>query len=185
VRDLKALEKAIGRELNIEELMTVFNEWHQASQPFLDPAKARGDYLAEFFAGLAKVRVPTGEGDTLNKALEGVSKLTDSELPGIPGLPDPPESWRRLAALHCELSRVSSKKDRTYFLSARDSAKVSPGLSHQTAHNINLALAELGVIKIVRAGDKRQGGKATEFRYLLPQTEKPGGSVDELPEIDL
>ena len=40
-----------------------------------------------------------------------------------------------------------------------------PGLSYQTAYNINLALAELGVIGIVRIGDKRPNGKASEFRY--------------------
>jgi CHC2 zinc finger len=70
VRDLRAIEKGIGRELDITELMPAFDEWYRLSQPFLDPAKTRDDYLAEFLAGLRKVRVPTGEGDTLNKALK-------------------------------------------------------------------------------------------------------------------
>jgi hypothetical protein len=38
------------------------------------------------------------------------------------------------------------------------------------AIKINLALAEVGAIEIVRPGDNRKGGKATEFRCLLPQT---------------
>jgi len=52
------------------------------------------------------VRVPTGEGDTLNKALEAVLKLSLSQLPMIPDYADAPESWRRIAALHHELSRL-------------------------------------------------------------------------------
>src|SRR5215469_2457759 len=84
VRDLRAVEKGIGRELNIGELMPVFNEWHRLSQPFLDPAKTREDYLAMFVAELGKVRVPTGEGDTIERALECVSKLSVSELPMVP-----------------------------------------------------------------------------------------------------
>src|SRR5437867_13456714 len=88
------------------ELMPAFDEWHRLSQPFLDPAKTRDDYLAEFVAGLRKVRVPTGEGDTLNKALEAVRKLSASELPVVPGIPDAHESWRRVLALHREISRL-------------------------------------------------------------------------------
>ena len=40
----------------------------------------------------------------------------------------------------------------------------------------------LGVIKIVRVGDQRPGGKASEFRYLLPLNqngaEKDDGGFD-------
>jgi CHC2 zinc finger len=169
VRDLRAIEKGIGRELEIAELMVAFKEWCRLSQPFLNTAKPQHDYLAAFLAELRKVRVPTGEGDTLNKALEAVAKLSPDELPVIPGIPEAPESWRRIAALHRELSRLSGGK--TYFLTCRDAAKACNGLSHQTAYNINLALARLGVIKIVRAGDTRPGGKASQFRYLLSQTE--------------
>jgi CHC2 zinc finger len=163
VRDLRAIEKGIGYELEIAELMVAFKEWYRLSQPFLNTAKAKDDYLAAFLAELRKVRVPTGDGDTLNKALEAVAKLSPDELPVIPGIPEAPESWRRLAALHRELSRLSGGK--TYFLTCRDAAKASHGLSHQTAYNIDLALARLGVIKIVRAGDSRPGGKASQFQY--------------------
>jgi hypothetical protein len=100
---------------------------------------------AAFLAELRKVRVPSGEGETNNKALEAVTKLSPSELPVIPGMPDAPESWRRVVALH--------------------------RLSHQTAYNINLVLERLGVIKIVRVGDARPNGKASQFRYRLLQSE--------------
>jgi hypothetical protein len=164
---LRAVEERIARPLSNGGLIQVFNEWYRLSQTFLDPGKTREDYLAMFLAEPGKVRVPTGECDTIRKALETVSKLADSELPVIP---DAPENWRRLAALHRELSRLAANG--TYFLSYRDAAKVCDGLSHQFAHTITFALARLGVIKIVRKGQARlNGGKAAEFRYLLSQTE--------------
>jgi hypothetical protein len=128
VRDLRAIEKGIGRELETADLMVAFNEWYRLSQRFLDIAKPQDDYLAAFLAEFRKVRVPTGEGDTLNKALEAVAKLSPDELPVIPGIPEAAESWRRLAALHRELSRLSGGK--TYFLTCRDAAKACHGLSH-------------------------------------------------------
>jgi len=150
--------------------MPAFNEWHRLSQPFLDPAKTRDDYLAAFLAELGKVRVPTGEGDTLNKARENVSKLPLSELPVIPGMPGAPESWRRLTALHRELSRLCANG--IYFLSYRDAAKVCEGVSYQQAHTITGALVRLGVIEIARKGKAGpNGGKAAEFRDLLSQSE--------------
>jgi len=167
-RDVRAVEKRNGRRLANSELMQLFDEWYRLSQPFLDPAKPREDYLAAFLAKPAKVRFPTGEGDTLNKALGAVSKLSISELPLIPRIPNAPERLRRIAALHRELSRLCGGK--TYFLTCRDTAKAVPGLSHQAAWNVNDALAQLGVIEIVRRGDPRSGGKASQFRYLLSQS---------------
>src|SRR5262249_6815020 len=166
-RDVKALEKRIRRKLTTAEVMLAFNEWHGVSQPFLDSGETREDHLTMFLAELTKVRVPAGEGDTFNKALECVSVLSDQELPEIPDMPDAPEPWRRLAALHRELSRLSTNKDNTYFLSYRDAAKASSDLSPQRAHDITRVLERLHVIKIVRVGVARpRGGKASELRYL-------------------
>src|SRR5262249_10410932 len=75
VRDLKAIEKGIGHELETGELMVAFDAWHRLSQPFLDPAKTHDDYWIAFLAELEKVRVPTGEG-ALAKALDNISKLS-------------------------------------------------------------------------------------------------------------
>jgi hypothetical protein len=165
-RDLKALEKQIGRKLGNSDWVLTLCEWHRLSLPFLDPRKTFEDYLAAFLAKPAKVRIPTGEGDTLNKALEAVAKLSVSELPVIPGIPDTTENLRRVAALHRELSRLCGGK--TYFLTCRDTARAVAGLSYQAAWNVNDALAQLGVIAVVRAGDSHPGGKASQFRYLLP-----------------
>jgi len=168
-RDVRGLEK--GRKLTPEQRTRVLYEWYYLSEGFLDPGKSREDYLADFFKKLGKVRVPTGDGDTLNKAVEAVSKHSVSELPVIPCMRNAPESFFTVLALHREMSCRSTRKNKTYFLSCRDTAKIVAGLSHQQANTINFALVELDAIEIVRPGDKRQGGKATEFRYLLSQTD--------------
>jgi hypothetical protein len=165
LQDLAAVQKRIGRQLSPEEPIKTFDEWHTASQSHLDPKKTRDDYLAMFLGEFGKVRVPTGEGEALRKALEHVFTLSVAALPIPPGIADAPESWRRLAALHRELGRQSANG--TYFLSCRDAAKVHQGLNKDTAWNINRALDRLGVVKLVRVGDTRPGGKASEFRYLL------------------
>jgi hypothetical protein len=93
-------------------------------------------------------------------------------LPLIPGYPNAPKKSRLIAALHRELSRHSEQKDKTYFLSYRDAAKVCDGLSHQEAHTVTLSLASVGVIKIVSKGKPGlNSGEAAEFRYLLAQSE--------------
>jgi CHC2 zinc finger len=176
VRELRAVEVRLRRELESAELMLALYEWYRLSHPFLDPAKTPDYYLAAFLAELRKVRIPAGEGETIKKAVDRVRKFSLSELPVVPGMRDAPESWRRVLALHREISARCANN--TYFLSCRDAAKAFPGLSHQTAYNINLVLAQLGVIKIVRIGDARPNGKASEFRYLFSQGEN-GAEEDE------
>jgi hypothetical protein len=66
-RELRAVQLRIRRKLGYSELMQTFNEWHRLSQPFLDPAKSHGDYLAALLVQLGKVRVPTSQGDTLTR----------------------------------------------------------------------------------------------------------------------
>jgi hypothetical protein len=176
LRDLKAVELRWGA-LDTTELMLTFDEWYRLSQPFLDSQKTRDDYLAAFLAEFRKVRVPTGEGQTLKEALGRVSRLSSSNLPVIPDMPAAPESWRRIAALHCELSRRSANG--IYFLTCRDAANAFPGLSHQTAYSISLALAQLGVVEIVHKGDARPArGRAAQFRYLLPKTDNDEQDVE-------
>jgi CHC2-type zinc finger protein len=174
-RDLVAVQKCSGRKLSNSDWVLALREWHQLSLPVLDPRKTFDDYLAAFLAKPTKVRVPTGDGDTLNKALEAISNLSPSELPVIPGIPDAPENLRKVAALHRELSRLCGGKK--YFLTCRDAAKVCPHLSHQKAYNINLALAQLGVIEIIRAGDPHPGGRASYYCYLLPQSANPQTAI--------
>lgn len=120
-RDLCALEKKVSRELAMTEVTVAFGEWYRLSQPFLNAAKTHDIYLAELVAALRKVRVPTGEGETIERALEAVSKLSPWQLPMIPGYPNAPESWRRVAAVHRELSQLC--RGNTYFLSCRDGAR--------------------------------------------------------------
>jgi catechol 2,3-dioxygenase-like lactoylglutathione lyase family enzyme len=168
-RDVRGFEVELGRKLDTPDL--VLYEWHRFSQPFLNPAETRDDHLAAFLAELAKVREPTSEDDKLQKALENVLKLLPDQLPTLPSAPEKfREKYRRLAALHREMSRLCEGK--IYFLSYRDAAKVCDGLSHQEAHMITYGLVTLGVIEIVRKGKAGLNSrKASEFRYLLSQTE--------------
>jgi hypothetical protein len=100
-------------------------------------------------------------------ALENVANLSPDQLPEMPGKSNAPESWRRLAALHRELSRLRGKP--THFLAYRDAARVFDGISHQEAYAITGALETLGVIKIVHKGKAGLNSrKAAGFRYLLP-----------------
>jgi hypothetical protein len=169
LRDLKAVELRHGA-LDTSELILTLDEWYRLSKPFLDSQKTRDDYLAAFLAEFGTVRVPTGEGETITEALASVSRLSRSKLPAILQMADAPESWRRVAALHRELARRSANG--IYFVTCRDAAKAFPGLSYQAAYNINLALAQLGVVEIIHRGDARpNGGRASQFRYLLPQTQ--------------
>jgi hypothetical protein len=179
MQDLAAVQKRISRELSADEVLEAFDEWYRASQPHLDLNKTRDDYLAKFFAELGKVRVPTGEGEALQKALQQVSTLSILDLPTLPQLPDAPESWRRLAALHRELARQSANG--TYFLSCRHAAKAHSGLNKDSALTINRALERLKVLKCDRVGDPRPGGKASEFRYLLPLKGDVGATDLQLP----
>jgi hypothetical protein len=175
-RDVRGFEVKLGRKLDTPEL--VLYEWHRLSQPFLNPVETRDDHLAAFLAELAKVREPTSEDDKLQKALENVSKLLPDQLPTLPSVPEKfREKYRRLAALHREMSRLCEGK--IYFLSYRDAAKVCDGLSHQEAHAITYGLVTLGVIEIVRKGKAGLNSrKASEFRYLLPQTENVADEAD-------
>ena len=177
VRDLKAVELRWGALDTTEPILT-FDQWYRLSMPFLDSQKTRDDYMALFLAEFGKVRVPTGEGKTITEALACVSGLSCFKLPMISNLPDAPESWRRIAALHRDLSRRSANG--IYFLTCRDAAKAFPGLSHQTAYNINLALAQLGVVEIVHKGDARPtGGRASQFRYLLHKADNAAHESEE------
>jgi hypothetical protein len=172
-RDLRGLEETIGRKLTTAEVKVACEQWERLSLPFLGWGDE--DHLAMLLAELTKVRVPTGQGDTLNKALEKVSKLPDSDLPVIPGYADAPKTWRKVAAFHREISRLCGGK--VYFLSYRDAAKACDELDHQSAHTITLALFRAGVIDIVSKGKPGlKSRKAAEFRYLLPLNGEVGAN---------
>jgi hypothetical protein len=163
-RDLVAIQNRIGRKLAPTELMQTFDAWYAAGSPFLDPEKSREYYMASFLSEIQKVRVPTGgAGDALRIALERVKTCS---LPEIPAMPDAPESWRRLLALHRELARQSASD--TYFLGCRDAAKAHVSLNKDSANNVTRSLVQLDCLSLVRLGDSRPGGKASEYRYLLP-----------------
>src|SRR5262245_35731915 len=137
-RDLIAVEKRILRKLTLDEQIRAFDKWHHVSRAYLDPKKTRDVYLAAFLSELRKVRVATGEGEALKKALECVWSFGIDDLPALPGMPNAPESWRRLAALHRQLARQSANG--IYFLSCRDAARAHLSLNKDSASNIQHVL---------------------------------------------
>jgi len=148
----------------------VFDEWLRLSQQYLDQDKTYDDHYTRFEAELDKVRVPAGsKSDILNEAVDAVLKLSPNELPEIPDVPDAPISWRLVAALHRELARLSSGE---HYLSYRSALRVCPGVSLSTVHAIAGALSRHGVIEIVSRGRAGEKGKASVFRYLLPDEEQ-------------
>ena len=170
LRGLIAIQERDGRKLSNAEVALAIEEWHRLSQSVLDPEETLEHHLLHGLAEMRKVKVALGR-EIISQAIEVVLKLPVSDLPVIPGVRAAPESLRRVAALHRELARRSKKKDRTYFLSCRDAAKAHPGLSKSEAAIINNALVQLGVIEIVRPGEQIPDGLASEFRYLLDESE--------------
>jgi hypothetical protein len=170
LRGLVAVQERHGRKLSNAEVTLAIEEWHRLSQSVLDPEETLEHHLLRGLAELRKVKVALGK-EIVSQAVQVVLKFPISELPVIPGMPNAPESLRRIAALHRELSRRSKEKDRGYFLGCRDAAKAHPGLSKSEAALINHALVQLGVVEVLRAGEQIPGGLASEFRYLLPETD--------------
>jgi len=167
-RELATIQMREGRKLAPSEVVTAFREWFELSRPFLEPKATFEEHLATLIAEMGKVLVPTGEG-ALETAIAKVLSLSLSDLPEIPDWAVAPETWRRLAAIHRELSAANGGNP--HFLSYRDAAQAI-GVSPKQAHDITLTIEGFGVIKIVSKGDARpNGGKAAEFRYLLPQSE--------------
>lgn len=170
LRGLIAVQERNGRKASNSEVTLAIEEWHRLSRSVLDPEETLEHHLLHGLAELRKVKVALGK-EVVSQAVEVVLKLTVSELPVIPGMPNAPESLRRIAALHYELSRHSKDKDKRYFLGCRDAAKAHPGLSKSEAAIINHALVQLGIVEVLRPGEQIPGGKAREFRYLLSQAD--------------
>jgi len=182
LRGLIAIQERDGRKLSNAEVTLAIEEWYRLSQSVLDPEETLEHHLLRGLAELRKVKVALGK-EVVSQAVEVVLKLLVSALPVIPGMPNAPESLRRIAALHRELSQRSTEKDKRYFLGCRDAAKAHPGLSKSEAAIINNALVQLGIIEVLRRGEQIPGGLASEFRYLLSHDESPDDDDDEIPPM--
>jgi hypothetical protein len=122
LRGLITIQERHGRKLSNAELRFAIEEWHRLSKSVLDPEETLEHHLLHGLAELRKVKVALGK-EIVSQAVEVVLKLPLSALPVIPGMSNAPESLRRIAALHRELSRRSREKDKRYFLGCRDAAK--------------------------------------------------------------
>ena len=143
---------------------SVFETWFFASKANLDPADTRPQYLARFRGMFRKVRKIPSKGHAL---IEAEQRARVSTMPDIPGATDFPNGWRFLAAVCRELQRLAGEAP--FFIGTRDAARIATGTAHAEIGSRALQdLIEFGVIERVRRGDARPGGKASEFRYLLP-----------------
>ena len=141
---------------------SVFEAWYSVSQSNLDPVEKRPSYLARFRLMFRKVRIVPGQRDTLKEAEE---RAGGSTLPEIPEAPDAERGWRVLSGVMRELQRAAG--DAPFFISTRAAARIANRKHAMEGVRILEALTEFGVIKCVRRGEKRPGGDASEYRYLL------------------
>jgi hypothetical protein len=142
----------------------IFDTWYSASRLNLDPQEGRAEYLGSFRSKFRKVRIIPGQRHALEVA---EARARASTLPDIPDAADAPHGWRLLAAVCRELQRQAGGAP--FFIGVRDAARIATGKSHpQTGSRILEALEDLGVIRCVKKGAPTIGGKASEFRYVLP-----------------
>ena len=177
VRDLAAQEKKLGRKLQADEIRIASDAWRESSNTEV------GSYecFEAILATLDKVRIPTGEGETLRKASEALAKIPDAELPVIPGAPDAPVTRRKVLAFHREVDRFSNGK--TYFLSCRSIAKAT-GLSIQGASNATKALVRLGHLHVAPGWKVGPGVRATRFLRNTELTKDTSTSGEQGDKVD-
>jgi len=165
-REVRAFTQCLGRQLTFGEQVTAFNAWYEKGKPNMKTGYDK--QLAMFLREQACVKKPKGGDVAFRRIVQKVASLPASELPVISAFGgEAPESWRRIAALHCE--KAKQAKGGNYELSSRDTASALEGWDHRDAHALNNALAEAGVIEKVENGAAgKRKGIATKWRYLLP-----------------
>lgn len=160
--EVRGFEARIGR-VDLATRVAVFETWFAPSQRYLDSAKSRAEHQAEFLADIRRRRVATGETDTLAQA---ITRARESAMPDIPHTTDAPPKWRLLAAVCRELQ--SAAGDAAFFLTKRAAMEITGGQHAMDGQRALEALEDHGVVRCVKPGDPRPGGKASRYRYLLP-----------------
>jgi hypothetical protein len=161
-RHVSAFERRHGRDDSARD--AAFNAWYGLSLPALDPEHCRAEYHGTFIRSIAKVRKAIGaEGDTLANAIRRADAMP---YPEIPRVPDAPKGWKQVAAVCRELQRDAGEA--AFFLSARDASRIIGAKHPPIGHRVLNNLEAFEVLRRVSRGEARTGGKAAEFRYLLP-----------------
>ena len=159
VRSVMAFEKQEGG--NSRD--AIFDTWYHASRANLNPAETRAEYLAQFRRMFKKVRIVPGQCDALKEA---IGRARAAIPPEIPDAPDAPSTWRLLAAVCRELQHKAGEAP--FFISKRDAMRIIEKKFPMEGLRALEALEDFHVLKLVKRGEPRVGGKASEFRYLLP-----------------
>jgi hypothetical protein len=135
-REIRGVEKRLGKRLTIAHYRSIFTRWETASKPFL---RSDHDYFTDLLAKLDCVTVPKGE--TLRAALERAKV----HPPPKNVLAIPNEDVRLFASLCCELQLMAG--DRPIMLH-QGSIGSWFGVSYRTIGNWIMALKTAGILKI-------------------------------------
>jgi hypothetical protein len=161
--NVMAMEKHHG-EFNLELRKLAFDAATEKMRP-----DKRCKLFAAYLGAFEKVKTPMIR-NIIVTAISNVAGLGLRDLPDIPGYSLASGNYKRILALHREMSLLSGGKE--YFLSRRSMQEVAHGkVNRYEVGNVCVLLEVYGQIKIVDRGKPRQGpGKgAARYRYIGPR----------------
>jgi hypothetical protein len=135
-RDVRGVEIKHGKPLTVHQYKTIFNNWEDASRPFL---RKGHDYFTEFLARLSSVTMPKGE------TLESAFQRSERRQPPSKVSLVPNKGLRSLASLCRELQEMF--RDQPIMLCQTSIAKLLR-VSQQTISEWIRALRTLDVLRL-------------------------------------
>jgi len=151
-REVRGVEKKLGKRFNATQYRLIFQKWKRLSKPFL---RAGHDYFVEFLAKLDCVLIPKGE--TLPAAFERAKRrqppLKVSALRN--------KDVQLLASLCRELQVMMG--DQPIMLHQASIAKLFGHSDHRNISNWIKALKTLGVLKVAKRWSL---GKSQRYFYV-------------------
>ena len=151
-REIRGVEKQLGKKLNASRYKQIFDNWEAASQPFLRPGH---DYFTEALAKLDCVTVPKGE--TLLAAFERAK----TKSPPAKVMISPNQELRLLASLCRELQEWAG--DQPFMLCQKSVANLFGHSSHRNISNWIKGLKTLDVLRLAESWGWR---KAARYFYI-------------------
>jgi len=151
-REIRGVEKRLGKKLTASRYKQIFDNWEAASQPFLRPGH---DYFTEALAKLDCVTVPKGE--TLLAAFERAK----TKSPPAKVMISPNQELRLLASLCRELQEWAG--DQPFMLCQKSVANLFGHSSHRNISNWIKGLKTLDVLRLAESWGWR---KAARYFYI-------------------
>jgi hypothetical protein len=163
--DLARRMKSIAplANLNAADLRPIVLDWFNRALPNVR-TKLVSVTLADFATAWQRVERPHGQ--LLTTAMQAA---VDADDP--PALPEHYGEAERLAVRFCR-SMHRLQGGGSWFLSCRDLAErmkaCGTAMNHDDAAKLLRVLVADGILVVEAAGQQRRGGRATTYRYLLP-----------------